>query len=72
VSAFDGSLEPGGQFCVCVFGRNLASVAIKIFTFNLDFKKVFKFCTFDAICKYNVAINCIALQHKKKFHSLQL
>jgi hypothetical protein len=31
-SAFGGSLESGGRFCVGAFGRNLASVAVKIFS----------------------------------------
>jgi hypothetical protein len=31
-------------------------------------KKCYKFCTFDAIiCKDIAAINCITIQHKKKF-----
>jgi hypothetical protein len=29
-SAFGGSLESGGRFCVGVFGRNLARVAVKM------------------------------------------
>jgi hypothetical protein len=32
---FDGSLESGGWFCVAAFGRNLTSVAVNVFTFNL-------------------------------------
>jgi hypothetical protein len=28
---FGGSLESGGRFCVGAFGRNLASVAVKMF-----------------------------------------
>jgi hypothetical protein len=30
-SAFGESLESGGRFCVGAFGRNLASVAVKLF-----------------------------------------
>jgi hypothetical protein len=30
-SAFVGSLESGGRFCVGAFDRNLASVAVKMF-----------------------------------------
>jgi hypothetical protein len=36
-----------------------------VFTFNLLFKKFYKFCTFNAICEGNAAINCITIQHKK-------
>jgi hypothetical protein len=31
-SAFGESLESGGRFCVGVFGRNLASEAVKMFS----------------------------------------
>jgi hypothetical protein len=31
-SAFCGSLESGGRFCVGAFGRNLVSVAVKMFS----------------------------------------
>jgi hypothetical protein len=52
--AFDGSLESGGRFCVGAFGRNLASVAVKMFA-HLIYLKInfYKFCTFNAICKAN-------------------
>lgn len=33
--AFAGSLESGGMFCVGVFGRTLASVAVTFFHINL-------------------------------------
>jgi hypothetical protein len=67
-SAFGGSLESGGRFCVGAFGRNLASVAVKMFSHSIYFiKKFYKFCTFSAICKDNAAINCITVQHKKRF-----
>jgi hypothetical protein len=65
-SAFGGSLESGGRFCVGAFGRNLASVAVKIFSHLIYFiRKFYKFCTFSAICKDNAAINCITVEHKK-------
>jgi hypothetical protein len=32
VSAFGGSLESGSQFSVGAFGRNLTSVAVKMFS----------------------------------------
>jgi hypothetical protein len=31
-SAFGGSLESGGRFCVGAFDRNLASVAVNMFS----------------------------------------
>jgi hypothetical protein len=57
--------ELGGRFCVGAFGRNLASVAVKMFLHEIYVvKKFYKFCTFNAICKVNAAINCISVQHK--------
>jgi hypothetical protein len=52
-SAFGGSLS-----CVVVFGKN-------VFTFNVLYKAFYKFCTFNTIWKFDVAINCIILQHNK-------
>jgi hypothetical protein len=46
----------------CVFGRNLASVTVKIFfTFHL----VYKFCISSVTCKETSARNCITVQHKR-------
>jgi hypothetical protein len=42
-----------------------------VFTFDLVYKETYKFCTFNAICKDNAAINCITVRHKK-IHSRQL
>jgi hypothetical protein len=65
-SAFGGSPESGNRFCVGNFGRNLASIAVKMFSNVIYFmKKLYKVCTFNAICNYNAAISCITLQHKK-------
>jgi hypothetical protein len=59
-AAFSGSLEKGGRFCVGAFGRNLASVTMKMFSHLIYFiKKFYKFCTFNASFKHNAAINCI-------------
>jgi hypothetical protein len=56
-SAFGGSLEACGRFCVGAFGRNLSSIAVNMFSHLIYFiKKFSKFCTFSAICKGNVAI----------------
>jgi hypothetical protein len=69
VGAFGGSVESGGRFCVGAFGRNLASVAVKMFShLNFFIKKFYKLCTFNAICKDNAAINCITVQHKNISH----
>jgi hypothetical protein len=65
-SASGGSLESGGRFCVGAFGRNLASVAVMMFSNLIYFIKTFyKCCTFNAIFKDNVAINCVTVEHKK-------
>jgi hypothetical protein len=51
-SAFGGSLESGGRFYVVAFGRNLASVAVKMFSHLIYFiKKLYKWCAFTAICR---------------------
>jgi hypothetical protein len=62
---FAGVFESGSQFCVGAFGRNLASVTVKMFSRLMYFKmKCYKCCTFNEICKHNAAINCITVQHK--------
>jgi hypothetical protein len=67
-----GSLKSGGRFCVGTFSRNLASVAVKMFSHLIYFiKKLYKFCTFNEIFKDNAAINSITVQHKK-FYSRQI
>jgi hypothetical protein len=59
-------LESGGRFYVGTFGRNPTSVAVTMFSHLIYFTiKFYKFCTFNAICKDNAAVNCITLQHKK-------
>jgi hypothetical protein len=61
-SVFFRSLESGGWFCVGAFGRNLASVTMKMFSHLIHFiKKFYKFCTFNTICKDNAAINYITV-----------
>jgi hypothetical protein len=53
------NMESGGLFCVGAFGRNLASVAVKMFSHLIYFlKKFYKCCTFNAICRDNAATNC--------------
>jgi hypothetical protein len=42
--------------CVCAFGRNQASVAVKMFSHLMYFIKKFYRCTFNVICKDNAAI----------------
>jgi hypothetical protein len=59
--------ESGGRFWVSAFGRNLALIAVEMFSHLIQFiKKFYKFCIFNAICKDNAAINCITVQRKKK------
>jgi hypothetical protein len=67
-SVFGGSLESGSRICVGAFGRNLASVAVKMFSDLIYFiKKFYKCYSFNAIRRDAAAINCITIQHKKKF-----
>jgi hypothetical protein len=61
-STFGESLESGGRFCVGAFGRNLASIVVKMVSCLIYIiKKFYKFCTFNAVCKGNAAINRITL-----------
>jgi hypothetical protein len=53
-SAFGDILESGGRFCVGALCRNLASVAVKMFSY---LTRNFMFFTFSAICEDNAAIN---------------
>jgi hypothetical protein len=62
-SAFGRVLETGGLFCVGAFGRNLALVAVKMFSHLIYLKKKFyKFCTFKTISKDKAATNLIIPQ----------
>lgn len=56
-------VESGGCF-VLMFGRNLASVAMKIFKFNYFVKIFDKFGIFSVICKDNSAINVLMFNTK--------
>jgi hypothetical protein len=38
-----------------------------VFTFNLQKNTFYKLCTFNTIFKDTAAINCITVQHKKRF-----
>jgi hypothetical protein len=62
-SAFGGSLESGGRFCVDAFGRNLASVAVKMFSHLIKFLRNLT----NFVLSIRVAINCITVQHKIGF-----
>jgi hypothetical protein len=65
--------ESGSRFCVYAFGRNVASVDMKMFSNLIYFiKEFYKCCTFNAVFKDNAAIICITVQHKDKVHSHQL
>jgi hypothetical protein len=50
---------------VSPFGRNLASVAMNMFSHLMQFIKRFKFSTFNVICKDNTAMNCFTVEHKE-------
>lgn len=59
------SLESGGRLYDCAFGRNMASVSVKMFSYLVYFiKKFYEFVVFNNICKVNVVINYITVQHK--------
>jgi hypothetical protein len=56
-TACGGSLESGGRVCAGAFGRNLASVTVKMFSHLIYvLQKFYKFYIFNAISKDNVAI----------------
>jgi hypothetical protein len=63
--AFRKSLDSGGLFFVGAFARNMASVALKVFSRLCCFKKKFyKCCTSNVNCRDNAGINCITVQHE--------
>jgi hypothetical protein len=53
------SLESGGRFYTGAFGRNLASVAVKVFSNLVYLYRFFKCYTSGAICKDNAAMNLL-------------
>jgi hypothetical protein len=61
-----GSLESGGRFCVGAFGRNVFSVAVKVFSHLIYFtKKFYNFRNLNAVFKDNAAINYFTVYHRK-------
>jgi hypothetical protein len=57
-SAFGGSLESGCR--VVAFGRNVALVAVEMFSHLISFlKEMYRFNTFNAICVVNAEVKCI-------------
>jgi hypothetical protein len=51
-----------GQFCIGAFGRNMASVALKLFTRLIYvISKCYRY-TLNALCKVKAAVNCMTLQ----------
>jgi hypothetical protein len=58
--------------CCCVWQESGFNGREDVSHFIYFFKKFYKFCTFNAVCKNNSAINCITVQHKIKVHSRQL
>jgi hypothetical protein len=69
-SSFGGSLESGGRFYVSAFGKNLASVSVKMFTQLIYFIK--EFCSLCRLLSMRFTINCITVQHTEKVNSRQL
>jgi hypothetical protein len=64
--ARDSSQAGGFFFFGGAFGRNLTSMIVKMCSHLTNYtKKFYKFCTFNAIRKYNAAKHCITVQHKK-------
>lgn len=51
------------------FGRNLASVMVKIFSYSMHLKRRHQFCSFIVIYKDTAAIKCIMFSTKGKFPS---
>jgi hypothetical protein len=68
--AFSRILRSGSRFCIGAFSRNPASVAVKVFSHLILFKKLYKFCSFNAICRGTAAIDFITVEHKKRFISI--
>jgi hypothetical protein len=60
-----GNLKSDGRFYVVVSGKNLDSAAVKMFSRLTCFKKEIYKCTFNAIRKYNIAINYIIVKQEK-------
>jgi hypothetical protein len=59
------SLESGGLLCVGALDSNLSSVAVKMFSYVIDFKnKIYIFLTFNAIWEDNATIYSIAVNTK--------
>jgi hypothetical protein len=51
--------------CLCVWQESGFNRREDVLTFNLFFKKCYKFYTFNTICKNNAEINYVSVQHKK-------
>jgi hypothetical protein len=55
------SVKLGGRFCFSAFGRNLASVTVKLFSHLIYvIMKFYIYYTYRAICKDNPAKNRVA------------
>jgi hypothetical protein len=61
----DGVWRQAVGFCWVRIWRDMASVAVKMFSHLICFVNKFdKCCTFSAIFKGNAAVNCVTAQHK--------
>jgi hypothetical protein len=62
------SLQSGCLFDVCAFGRNLASVTMKMLSCLIYFtKKFYKCFVLNMICEDNAAINCSFSSAQRRF-----
>jgi hypothetical protein len=59
------SLESGGRFCVGAFGRNLSSVAVKMFSHLIYLRRDVINSVRSMRFAKTAAVNCITVQHKK-------
>jgi hypothetical protein len=46
---------------LCVWQESGFNCGEDVFTFNLLYKEIYKFCSFNAVCVENGAINCITV-----------
>jgi hypothetical protein len=70
-TAFGRTLETGGRFCVGVFGENLDSVAVKLFSHLIYFGKNIYKCSFNKIFKDHAG-RTVLMINQNKVHSRQL
>lgn len=61
---FGGRLESGGRSYAGAFGRNLRSVVMMVFSHLINLcTRIYRFCTFNAICRDNDVVTCMIVRH---------